>query len=85
MADRIPRQSYPWWVKVSLWGLPNKVSVWAFVCLSLMCAVGCVVYAWTVGNPRWYAGLLFLLAALIYWLSIRWVDSNGSWDRDDYQ
>jgi predicted transporter len=85
LPHKIPRERYPWWVKVSLWGLPNKASVWAFVCLSLICAVGCVVYASTAGNPRWYAGLLFLLAALIYWLSIRWVDSNGSWDRDDPQ
>ena len=80
MADKIPRQHYPWWVKVSLWGLPNKASVWAFVGLSLLCAAGCVVYAVTAGNPRWYAGLLFLLAAFIYWLSIRWVDQHGSWE-----
>jgi predicted transporter len=80
MPDKIPRQRYPWWVKVSLWGLSTKASAWVFVGLSLMYVVGCVAYAVTAGDPRWYAGLLFLLAALIYWLSIRWVDQHGSWE-----
>jgi hypothetical protein len=82
MADKLPRDRYPWWVRVSLWGLPGRAAVWAFVGLSLLAAVGCCVYAAWVGNPRWYAGALLLLAALMYWLSIRWVDRYGSWEHD---
>lgn len=82
MADKIPRERYPWWVKLSLWGLPNKASVWAFVGVSILCAIACVGYAASAGKPAWYAGLLFLVAALIYWQSIQWVDHHGSWDRD---
>jgi hypothetical protein len=82
MEAKTPRERYPWWVKLSLWGLPNKASVWAFVGISVLCAFGCAAFAMLAGNPVWYAGLLFLVAALIYWLSIRWVDSHGSWDRD---
>jgi predicted transporter len=82
MTNKVPRDCYPWWVKVGLWGLPNRAAVWAFVWLSVLAAVGCVAYAVWVGHPRWYAGLLFLLAALMYWLAIRWVDRHGSWERD---
>jgi len=82
MTDKVSRDRYPWWVKASLWGLPNRAAVWAFVGLSVLAAVGCAAYAVAAGNSRWYAGLLFLLAALMYWLSIRWVDRHGSWGRD---
>jgi hypothetical protein len=71
------REEYPWWVKVSLWGLPNRAAVRVFVWLSVLAAVACGVYGFWDG--RFFVGLLFLLAALMYWLSIRWVDRNGSW------
>jgi hypothetical protein len=80
MAVKLDRKHYPLWVKLSLWGLPNKGSVWAFVGLSIFCAVASVAYAVMAGDLRFYAGLLFLLAALMYWLAIRWVDNHGSWD-----
>jgi hypothetical protein len=76
----VPRGRYPWWVKLSLWGLPNRAAVWAFVALSLAAAVGVAGYLLAVEHRRWYVGLLFLFAAAVYWLTIRWVDRNGSWD-----
>jgi hypothetical protein len=81
MADRVPREQYPWWVKFGLWGVPSRTGAWAFVGLSVLLAVGCVAYAVLANDPRLYVGLLFLLAALAYWLAIRWVDRHGSWDR----
>lgn len=88
MDGRVPKSSCPWWVKVCLWGLPNRAAVWAFVWLSVALAVGCVAYAVAAPDVRFFAGAGFLLAALMYWLSIRWVDQYGSWkpnepDRDD--
>jgi len=46
-------------------------------------AVAITGYAVWVGNPRWYAGLLFFVAAYLYWQAIQWVDRHGSWKRDD--
>jgi len=82
MAGRVPRKQYPWWVKLSLWGVPGRAGVWACFGLSLLLAVACVAYAILANDPRLYTGLLFLLAALPYWLTIRWVDEHGSWERD---
>jgi len=83
MGERVRREQYPWWVKASLWGLPNRSAVWAFVWLSVVAAAGATGYLKWVGSPRWYVGPLFLLAALMYWLSIRWMDQNGSWEHEE--
>ena len=48
--------------------------------ISVLLAVGLAGYAASSGDVRYYFGLLFLLAALAYWLALRWVDRNGSWE-----
>jgi hypothetical protein len=80
MSDPVPRDKYPWWVRLSIWGLPNRAAVWGFVWLSAALALGSVVYALIAGNPVMFVGLAFVVAALLYWLAIRWVDRHGSWD-----
>jgi hypothetical protein len=77
MNGRVPREEYPWWVKLSLWGVPNRAAAWVFVWLSVLLAVAFVAYGFW--DSRYFVGLLFLLAALWYWLALRWVDHNGSW------
>jgi hypothetical protein len=66
MVGRISRAQYPWWVKVSLWGMPNRRAVLAFAWLSVAAAVYVNGFVAWVGNPRWYAGLLFVPAAWLY-------------------
>jgi hypothetical protein len=79
MPDPIPYERYPWWVKVSLAGLPTRGAVRAFAWLCLVTApVGCAWAAWA-GYTRWYACALFVVAALLYEASVRWVDRHGSW------
>jgi len=73
------RESYPWWVKAGLWGLSSRGEVQAFVWLSLALALGCVAWAVLKGDPRLYVGVIFVLAAPMYWAVIRWVDRHGSW------
>jgi len=80
MDERVPRADYPWWVKLSMWGVPGRVGLWAFVAISIACAAGCVVYGfWDV---RFFTEVLFLFSALMYWLTIRWIDCHGSWGSD---
>jgi hypothetical protein len=80
MGGRVPRDEYPVWVKVGLWGVPGRAGAWAFVAVSVLLAAGLAGYAAVSRDARYYAGLLFLLAALTYWLALRWVDRNGSWE-----
>ena len=72
--NRIER---PWWVKMGLWGLPTRGSAWAFFWLSLVLAVGCVIYGFTDPRFLWGAGLVF--ATWWYYASIRWVDQHDRW------
>jgi hypothetical protein len=61
----------PLWVAVGLWGLKTRAMAWAFVVLSIVVAIGWMYFSWT--------GVLIFLAALWYFLAIRWVDQHGSW------
>jgi hypothetical protein len=70
---------YPLWVKISLFGVPGRHGMWAFVVLSLALAIASAVYGFR-DSRFFYASPAFLVAALLYWLAIRWVDRNGSWD-----
>lgn len=79
MPGHVPRSKYPWWVKLSMWGVPNRSGLWVFFTASLAAAVGCVLYG-ALEDARFYLGIAFLFSALMYWLSIRWVDKYGSWD-----
>ncbi|MEX0700835.1 MAG: hypothetical protein WD069_01955 [Planctomycetales bacterium] len=81
MSGRVPRDEYPWWVKVSMWGVPGRAGLWAFVVLSIACAAGSVAYGFR--DQRFFIIAVFcLLAAIPYWLSIRWVDRHGSWQQE---
>jgi hypothetical protein len=78
VTGRVPRESYPWWVKVSLWGVPGRVGLWSFVAISILAAAASIMYGFR--DPRFFAGGALMLAALPYWRSIRWIDKHGSWD-----
>jgi hypothetical protein len=78
MARSVSRADYPWWVKLSLWGVPGgRSGQWFFVGLSVAFAVACVIYGFW--DRRFFLGMLFLLSAMMYWLTIRWIDRHGSW------
>jgi membrane protein implicated in regulation of membrane protease activity len=67
----------PWWVRFTLWGLPNRASAMAFVWLTLAAAAAaaiCGFWDW-----RYRFGALLVLAALGYLLAVRWVDTHGGW------
>lgn len=76
--ERVARANYPWWVKVSLLGVPGRAGLWAYVAICLAAGLGCIVFG--LRDARFKIGGLFALGALPYWLSIRWIDRYGSWD-----
>jgi len=71
------RKTWPMMVRVGLWGLPNRQAACFFIFLALVCAAACVAYG--LVDPRWFAGGLFVFAALWYYLAIRWVDQHDGW------
>jgi len=62
----------PLWVAVGLWGLKTRAVAWAFVVLSMLVATGSIIY-WS------WLGAMMYLAAVWYFLAIRWVDENSTW------
>ena len=62
----------PLWVAVGLWGLKTRAVAWAFVVLSMLVATGAIIY-WS------WLGAIMYLAAVWYFLAIRWVDQNSAW------
>jgi hypothetical protein len=68
----------PWWVKVGLWGLPSRTAAAAFVALSLFLALAGAALG-VLLDEAFFLGLVFLFAALWYWLAIRWVDYDDDW------
>jgi hypothetical protein len=78
MSERVPPEEYPLWVKMGLWGLPGRVSVWGCFWLSIAAAVGCIAYGFW--RPVFFVGAFFFLSAWMYWWTIWWVDRHGRWD-----
>jgi hypothetical protein len=72
------RGDWPVRVRVGLWGVPNRTASWAFVWLCAAIALGAVAYGY-FADRRFPGGAFLLLAALWYFLSIRWVDRHGGW------
>ena len=77
MTERIPRVEYPWWVKLCLWGNTGRSGLWACAFLSVLIAVGCIVYGFV--DPRFFGGAIMFYSARKYWQAIRWIDRHGSW------
>lgn len=78
LSDKKSWNDYPLWVRLCVWGMPNRASVWAICWLALALAVGCDIYGFRDG--RFFTGVpFFVVAALTYRLAIRWVDRHGQW------
>ena len=69
----------PWWVQIGLWGIHDRTTAWVFVWISIFLVVAPGLFASFFGSTRFFFCGIFLLAALWYWLCIRWVDQHGSW------
>jgi len=78
MTAPLDRSNYPFWVKLSLWGLSSRAAVWFFVWLCVALAAGAFVYGFTDRRGFWVAPLA-LAAAVPYRLAIRWIDRHGEW------
>ncbi len=82
MAGRLPRDQWPWWVRFGVIGSHSRNALWAWAAASLV--LGAIVVAYGLAADRLYyvvgGAIGGPLAALMYWLTIRWIDRHGSWD-----
>jgi hypothetical protein len=73
----VDRTKWPTWVRIALWGLPNRGSAWFFFWLAMAIAAGCVAAGFV--NRLLLCGGIMVLAAFGYYQSIRWVDRHDRW------
>lgn len=72
------RSGWPWWVRFGAFGISGRRGLWAFFILSLASAVGFFGYGFW--DARSFAvAVASLWSALMYWLTLRWIDRHGSW------
>jgi hypothetical protein len=78
VQQRVARKDYPWWVKLSLLGVPGRAGLWGCVALALGLGFTALYMAQRDGQLRPF--VIVALAAIPYLLTIRWIDRHGSWD-----
>ncbi len=74
----IDRSNWPFMVRIGLWRIQTRSIAWAFVAGSIIIAIACGAYSFV--NPRFLGGTSLFLAALWYYLAIKWVDKNKQWN-----
>lgn len=83
MDQRGRRDQYPWWVRFSLVGARTRNSQWFWVGLSLVVGALLLVFAREAAGPAkfvyLFAAAWALVAAGLYWSTIRWMDRHGTW------
>lgn len=77
MVQERRSNSRPPWVEVGLYGVSSRGAALAFLWISVALAVVCLIAGFFF-LPL-FLGALFGVAALWYWLAIKWVDQNDRW------
>ncbi|CAN5745168.1 hypothetical protein BH23CHL7_BH23CHL7_04240 [soil metagenome] len=76
--------AHPWWVRMLRAGGQSRRVLLFWVGAYLVAAVASVLVAFLFEEDPAFGvvvGALFALVGLAHWLTIRWVDRNGSWER----
>lgn len=75
----------PVWVKITIWGSPNRAWVLGFGWFSAGSALLCSILALALAATTWIS-LLFVFAAVLfapcgvpYFAAVRWLDRNDGW------
>jgi hypothetical protein len=82
MSGHGPKDQWPAWVKVGVLGSTSRTMMWFWTVASLIFGGAIVVFGLLQNEMTLVVlgAIGGLGAAGMYWLTIRWVDRNGSWD-----
>lgn len=70
-------KAFPIYVRTGLFGINSKKIAYMYFWLSVVISAVSVIMGFY--NKVYFFGVLFLLAALWYFLVIKWMDSNSKW------
>lgn len=71
------KDDMPSWVYWGLWGIKTRKVAMLFVYISIVLTLAIVPVGIALNN---YLFMAFILVPLWYWLSIKWVDRNSTWE-----
>ena len=75
-----PKVYPPWWVRLSIWGSPNRAWVIGFFWFSIVCAALLLIgglFLW----PLLLLAPVVAICGLPYLLSVRWMDRYDGWSQ----
>jgi hypothetical protein len=73
------RDNMPIWVFLGLLNIESKKGALILVWACFLIAVACIPISYYLDDWSW-AGMMFAITPW-YWLSMRWVDKNSSWEQ----
>lgn len=71
------KDDMPSWVYWGLWGIKTRKVAMLFVYISIVLTLAIVPVGIALND---YLFIAFILVPLWYWLSIKWVDKNSTWE-----
>jgi hypothetical protein len=83
LMPSVPREQYPWWVKLTINNASTRKTAWFWFFLSA--AFGAGGLAFLLLNVGFFAPLLAAIGgpivAVLYLMTIKWMDRHGEWPR----
>jgi len=67
------RKDWPWWVRLSLVGIPTRKAALVWCALAIVLGIGAAIF---FNDAEW---LVIWIAAILYYVPMKWVDRNGGW------
>jgi hypothetical protein len=74
----VDRNTWPVLVRIGLWGRSTRALAWISLVLCVVVAICCFAFDEFM-HYQFLGGVVLVIAAVWYFLSIRWVDKNSSW------
>ncbi|MDZ4815639.1 MAG: hypothetical protein SGI71_05185 [Verrucomicrobiota bacterium] len=75
MPLEVSRNSWPLWIRLTLWKVPFRFLAWTYLWACLL--FGVLIFS--IG--AWFAAPIMLVAAAGYWKAIKWVDARDGWKK----
>ena len=72
-------KNMPSWVYWGLWGISSRKTAMVYLAVSALLAAIIVPEGYMMGR---YMLCSILIAPLWYWLSMNWIDDNGTWESE---
>ena len=71
------KENMPSWVYWGLWGINSRKVLLRYFIVSLILSIVVIILAIIINS---YSVLVFLLAPIWYWFSLKWADNNSAWE-----